>query len=220
MIILLKVLNSIRVDIIIYLKKKYKIVKWRSKNKHNSIVIETLLKNYDMIKVGNNSYGNINVESFENEIEGLVIGNYVSIASGVKFILGGNHQINTFTSYPLKSSFIEKTPSVDAKSKGKIIVDDEVWIGNGVIVLSGVTIGKGAIIAAGSVVTKDVKPFSIVGGNPAKFIKYRFSENLIKLREDVDINDISKEKFIDNINLFYEDLSTDILSKIKNIEKS
>ncbi|WP_316931260.1 DapH/DapD/GlmU-related protein [Chryseobacterium sp. P1-3] len=63
------------------------------------------------------------------------------------------------------------------------MVEDEVWIGSNVIILSGVTLGKGSIIAAGSVVTKSVEPFSIVGGNPAKIIKFRLSENLIEKRK-------------------------------------
>ena len=65
----------------------------------------------------------------------------------------------------------------------KIIIEDDVWVGYGVIIMSGVKIGKGSIIAAGSVITKDVEPYCIVGGNPAKFIKKRFTEEEIKFHE-------------------------------------
>jgi len=65
----------------------------------------------------------------------------------------------------------------------KIIIEDDVWIGYGSIILSGVTIGRGSIIAAGSVVTKDVYPYTIVGGNPARFLKDRFNEQEIQLHE-------------------------------------
>ena len=65
-------------------------------------------------------------------------------------------------------------------AKGDIVVGDDVWIGENAIVCSGVTIGQGAIVAAGAIVTKDIEPYAIVGGNPAKVIKYRFNENIRK----------------------------------------
>ena len=67
----------------------------------------------------------------------------------------------------------------------KVIIEDDVWIGYGSIIMSGVTIGKGSIVAAGSVVTKDVKPYSIVGGNPARLIKMRFNEEEILKHESI-----------------------------------
>ena len=75
----------------------------------------------------------------------------------------------------------------DYKWKGltsEIKIEDDVWVGYGAMIMSGVTLGKGAIIAAGSVVVKDVEPYAIVGGNPAKFLKYRFSENEIIMHEN------------------------------------
>ena len=66
-----------------------------------------------------------------------------------------------------------------------VIIEDDVWVGYGAIILSGVKIGKGIIIAAGSVVTKDIEPYSIVGGNPANFIKYRFTKDEIKQHESL-----------------------------------
>lgn len=65
-----------------------------------------------------------------------------------------------------------------AVAKGNIVVEDDVWIGENAIISSGVKIGQGAIVAAGAVVTKDVEPYAIVGGNPAKIIKFRFNENI------------------------------------------
>jgi acetyltransferase-like isoleucine patch superfamily enzyme len=65
----------------------------------------------------------------------------------------------------------------------KVIIEDDVWVGYGTIIMSGVKIGKGSIIAAGSVVTKDIEPYSIVGGNPAKFIKFRFTPEEIQSHE-------------------------------------
>lgn len=70
----------------------------------------------------------------------------------------------------------------------KIVIGDDVWIGYGAVIMSGIKIGKGSIVAAGSIVTKDVAPYTIVGGNPAQFIRYRFNENEIKEHEDI-LND-------------------------------
>ena len=103
------------------------------------------------------SYGLLNILSYSPSNERLQIGNYVSIAPNVLFILGGNHQINTITNFPLYSLLISPNP-IDSESKGLIVIEDEVWIGANATILSGVRIAKGAIIAAGSVVTKDVPP--------------------------------------------------------------
>lgn len=205
--------------VIYFFKVKLQKLQWRKINKHNFTKLGSYIDTLDIVKVGNFSYGDINIQFFENNAEGLIIGNFVSIANDVKFILGGNHQMSTFTTYPLKSILIKKTPDIDAITKGKIIVEDEVWIGNGAIILSGIKIGRGSIVAAGSVVTKDIEPYSIVGGNPAKLIKYRFSKEIIIEREKININDFSKEDFIKNIDLFYDELSFETLKRIQNIKK-
>ena len=90
--------------------------------------------------------------------------------------MGGNntHRMDWFSCYP----FIEKIKDAYI-SKGGTIIHDGVWIGMRAIIMPGVQIGEGAVIAANSVVTKDVAPYSIVGGNPAVFIKNRFDENTI-----------------------------------------
>lgn len=220
MIIWLKLINSLRIDFSNFILKKKQAIVYREKNKHNFTSLSTKVNNPSVIKVGKYSYGEIITESFGNPKESLQIGNFVSIASNVTFILGGNHQQNTFTTYPLKSQFIVNDPKLDAQTNGTIIVDDEVWIGSNVVILSGVKIGKGAIIAAGSVVTKDVAPFAIVGGAPAKFIKYRLSEDLKILRERVDLENVSKDKFIENINAFYEIFSEENFKEIQSLMKS
>lgn len=144
---------------------------WRDLNCHNLTTLENPIHNYHIITVGKGSYGPINAISYENSDEKLSIGNFVSIAKNVQFILGGNHQIGAFTTYPLKAMYLEPCCEQDAVTKGAIIVEDEVWLGANSIILSGVTIGKGAIVAAGSVVTKNVPPYTIVGGNPVRVIK-------------------------------------------------
>lgn len=196
---------------------------WRGLNFHNTTQIMNDFP-FDLVTVGKHTYGELNVKSFSKEAgEKLQIGNYVSIAPNVCFILGGNHQIDHITPYPLKSRLFNKQFFKDSESRGPIIVEDEVWIGNGVTILSGVTIGKSSIIAAGSVVTKDVSPYSIVGGNPAKFIKFRLPENIIEKIKDVSLADFSEDILKKNIDLFYqsftEDNLDDLLYKLNALKK-
>ncbi|MDX8334910.1 CatB-related O-acetyltransferase [Candidatus Cetobacterium colombiensis] len=196
----------------LYLFKK----KWRSQNKHNQI---TPINKFPLekVKVGKYSYGPIDVRSWGSSEEGLEIGNYVSIASGVKFILGGNHEINTFTTYPFKSRVFKGKIKSQTKnsSNGKIILKDDVWIGMDSTLISGITIGQGAIIAAGSFVTKDVLPYSIVGGNPAKIIKYRYSKEIIDEMIKIDWSSIDENKIKDIKEELYQPLNLELLKKIK-----
>ena len=94
----------------------------------------------------------------------------------------------------------------EAISKGDIIVENDVWIGYRATILSGVNIGQGAIIAAGSVVTKDVPPYAIVGGVPAKVIKYRFPPEMIGELLKVDYSQLSEEMVREHIDELYRPL--------------
>ena len=98
--------------------------------------------------------------------------------------------------------------SVEAVSKGDIIVDDDVWIGYRSTVLSGVHIGQGAVIAAGSVVTSDVPPYAIVGGVPAKVIKYRFPQEIIDGLLQVDFSRLDDKLIGDHQAQLYEKLES------------
>lgn len=184
---------------------------WRKFNAHN----ETQNVNgFDIAcaSVGKGSYGPLNVEMNSDNNVKLRIGNYVSIGPEVRFILASEHPYRGFSTYPFKVKFdLQKW---EAHSKGDIIVDDDVWIGLGAIICSGVHIGQGAIIAAGSVVVKDVEPYSIVGGNPAKLIKYRFEETIRKKLLQVDFSKLDRQTIIDNIDLVYTPLTAENIDEI------
>lgn len=90
------------------------------------------------------------------------------------------------------------------------MVDDDVWIGHGAMVLSGVHIGQGAVIAAGSVVTKDVPSYAIVGGNPATLIKYRCEEEMRAKLEEIDFSRLNDHLIEEHIDCFYQTLEEDI----------
>ncbi|MGH2665059.1 MAG: CatB-related O-acetyltransferase [Flavobacterium sp.] len=193
-------------------------LKWKSANKHNYIVPWAIFP-MEKVRVGKMSYGPLDVKCFGNTDESLIIGDYVSISSHVIFILGGNHQINTLSNYPLHSKLIGLSPQRDAAVKGPIIVENEVWIGTGAIILSGVTLGKGSIVAAGAVVTKDIPPYAIAGGNPAKVIRYRFDEATVNQLKDLSISDFDEKTIKDNIDEFYKPLSDDQINVLKKLKK-
>ncbi len=113
----------------------------------------------------------------------LIIGKFCMIASGVTFIMNGaNHMANAISAYPFAVFGNGWEEAMDGKSypnKGNTVVGNDVWIGYNATIMPGVNIGDGAIIAANSTVTKNVTPYSVVGGNPAVEIRKRFSEEII-----------------------------------------
>ena len=144
----------------------------------------------------------------------LKIGHLCSIAQEVMFILDGGHYTNHVSSYPFMSKMYLGDGGLDATSKGNIIVGDDVWIGYRSTILSGVEIGKGAIIAAGSVVTKDVPPYAIVGGNPAMVIKSRFSERIISKLMSLDFSLITKEAADKCLQELYLDITEENIDEV------
>ncbi|GAB4459039.1 MAG: Vat family streptogramin A O-acetyltransferase [Elainellaceae cyanobacterium] len=154
--------------------------------------LKNIVKNPNII-VGDYTYYDDfeNPENFERNVlyhfdfEGdrLIIGKFCSIASDVKFIMnGGNHRTDWFTNYPFPvfGNGWEHAMPDSWPNKGDTVIGNDVWIGYGAMLMPGVQVGDGAIIATGSVVTRNVEPYAIVGGNPAALIRKRFDDTVIQ----------------------------------------
>lgn len=143
---------------------------------------------YSGVELKRSSVGDYTYIGKNSIINNTKIGNYCSIASNVKIVLG-KHPLNFFSTSPsiydkkayhyIRDSELEYTDDC-----GNVVIGNDVWIGSNVIILDDVKIGNGVIVAAGSIVTKDVEPYSVVGGVPAKVIKHRFNELKIKKLEE------------------------------------
>lgn len=178
---------------------------WRKSNKHNFTRAGTIFPK-SKVSVGNNSYGRLNIVSYFNDNERLEIGHYCSIAGSVRFLMSGEHNYSCFSTYPFHRYVIDG--SFESISKGPIILEDDVWIGENCIILSGVKIGQGAVIAAGAIVTNDIPPYAIAGGVPAKVIKYRFNEEVIEKLKKLDFSKISESTIKDNASILYKEVET------------
>lgn len=183
---------------------------WRKINAHNETTIKNLF-DFDKVKVGKSTYGALHVYQWGHPDERLDIGDYVSIADDVTFLLGGNHSYRGITTFPVKVKFLGHAR--EAQTKGAICVADDVWIGHNALILSGVHIGQGAIIAAGSVVNKDVPPYSIVAGNPARVVKYRFSQDVIDKLMKINFKMISGQHMCELGDALYADPGTEAFNK-------
>ncbi len=136
----------------------------------------------------------------------LIIGKFCSIACGAKFIMtSANHSLESLSTYPFPI-FVEewdldwKDVTTAWDNKGDIVIGNDVWIGYEAVIMPGVHIGNGAIIGTRAVVTKDVPPYAIVGGVPAKIIKMRFADDVIDKLQNLQWWNWSYDKIKDNIN--------------------
>lgn len=168
------------------------------------------------VTIGDYTYGNFEIREWDNKTK-LKIGKFCSIANGVIFLLGGEHRSDFITTYPFNAllknfEYIGGHPH----TKGDITIGNDVWIGSEAKILSGVTINDGSIIGANSIVTKDVPPYSIVAGNPASIIKYRFEEETIEKLLKIKWWDFDEKEIINIIPLLQ---SEDISELIKRYGK-
>ena len=140
-------------------------------------------------QVGEYTYGNPKIMDW-GEGATLRIGKFCSIADEVTIFLGGEHRTDWITTYPFPALSKDwpkaKKISGHPKTKGDVVIGSDVWIGYQAVILSGVNVGDGAVIGARSIVVRDVEPYSIVAGNPARKIKMRFSywdrKKLLKMK--------------------------------------
>lgn len=136
--------------------------------------------------IGKHSYHHSIDFKFENSHPTVKcrVGKFCSIACNLTVYLGGNHRTDWITTFPFGHIFKKKFPNFNGEghpgTKGDITIGNDVWIGENVTIMSGVTIGDGAVIAANSHVVKNVPAYSITGGNPARHIKFRFTEEQIE----------------------------------------
>lgn len=155
------------------LKKFIKAKLWRRRNPHNFTTLAGDNFPLDKVTVGKLTYGSIHAISYGGNSEFLKIGNCCSIADEVTFLLGGGHRLDCVSTFPFRGKLVG---DVEAMTKGPIVLEDDVWIGYGATVLSGVTLGKGSVVGAGALVCADVPSYAIVAGIPAKVIRYRFDD--------------------------------------------
>lgn len=131
---------------------------------------------YPDYEVGIGTYGIPKVHDW-HERSTLHIGSYCSIAEDVNILLGGHHRIDWISSFPFPK-FVDEARDIPnfGGTRGDVRIGSDVWLGTGCTILSGVTIGHGAVVAAQAVVTRDVEPYAIVAGNPARVVRWRFDE--------------------------------------------
>jgi virginiamycin A acetyltransferase len=166
------------------------------------------------ISIGSNTTINGPGTEFYSIHHPITIGNFCSIARGTA-IQEHNHDAECITTYFIKFRIFDEKYGIDAVSKGPVTIGNDVWIGTQSIILTGVTIGNGVIIAANSVVSKDVPPYAIVGGTPAKVLRYRFSDEIIAKLLEIEWWNWDLEKIKKNKDLFYGNLTMDKLAKIR-----
>lgn len=153
------------------------------------------------VQIGKYSSINGPATRISAKINKIIIGNFCSIASGV-VIQEYYHKYDRITSYFIHKNIFKESLENDIFSKGDIIIEDDVWIGSNSVILSGVIIGRGSIVGAGSIVTKDIPPYSIVAGNPAKVLKKRFNADTIEYLERIQWWTWDVQKIILNKELF------------------
>jgi len=194
------------------------------KNYNRLCLLKNIIKNKNIV-VGDYTYYDDfeNVENFERNIkylfdfigDKLIIGKFCMIASDVKFIMNGaNHLNKSISTYPFAIFGNGWQNAMEGKhypKKGDLVIGNDVWIGYNATIMAGINIGDGAIIAANATVTKDVAPYTIVGGNPAKEIRKRFSEEKIKKLLEIKWWDWEIEKITKNISYLTDENIDDII---------
>lgn len=183
-------------------------VAWRRKNRANTT---HAINAFDaaLVSVGDWSYGGIKLYSTGDSGK-LVIGRFCSIGPEVVFVMNNEHQIDGLSTFPFKRKMLGRVQS-EALSKGGIVIEDDVWIGCRATILDGVNIGQGAVVAACAVVTKDVPPYAVVAGCPARVIRMRFDSQTVERALRIDYSKLDKDFVCEHLDDFYRPLSSAFL---------
>lgn len=187
---------------------------WRLSNAHNYSFIKGDFFPLDKVTVGKGTYGYIHAISFGSELERLEIGNFCSIADETTFLLSGEHLANAISTYPFREKILGQGA---ARCRGPIIVEDDVWICYGATILSGVTLGKGCIVGARALVNKDVPPYAIVAGVPARIVKYRFDKSIRDRLRQYDLNSIDNDFIAEHIDLLEKPVTGSLLDEFDSL---
>ena len=168
------------------------------------------------VHIGEFTYGTPKIYMFTNKYK-LVIGKFCSISKNVRILVDANHRADWITTYPFPERIggLERNPGHPA-GKGDMIIGNDVWIGLDALILPGVCIGDGAIIAAGSVVTRDVHDYEIVGGNPIRHIRTRFTDEQIDELKKMKWWDWPLDKIKANYQLLQSPNIDELIEKFKS----
>lgn len=164
---------------------------------------------------GDYTYGRCNVLDWGDPYT-LKVGKFCSLAANITVYVSGNHRTNWVTTYPFGShlsNIFHREGESACVSNGDVIIGNDVWIGNNATIMSGITVGDGSVIAANSHVVKNVEPYSIVGGNPARLIKYRFSHEQISKLLEIQWWNWSVEKINQNMGLLCNENIDEFIKK-------
>lgn len=199
-------------------KIKTKIFNNSSSDSSKEFFTKDIFKNKKFI-IGDYTYGKPNV-LFENNETNLTIGKYCSIAHGVTIFLGGNHRSDWVSTYPFNVLFGDfpngKKIVGHPAAKGDVVIGNDVWLARGSTVMSGVSIGNGAIVGAEALVVKNIGPYEVWAGNPAKLVKKRFKEDTITYLEKLEWWNWSIEKVNDNLHYLCSGNIEELKSNIEN----
>lgn len=163
---------------------------------------------------GDKSYGQPEIICYDGKSK-LSVGKYTSIASNVSILLGANHKRGLLTTYP-RSLINKSIPQEETNELGGVIIGSDVWIGHGATIIGPAIIGDGAIIGASALVIGDVPPYAVVGGVPAKILKYRFEEEKIEKLLSVKWWDRSEEEIMGLEDVLYGNNVEELLNKINH----
>ena len=170
--------------------------------------------------VGRYTYGENRIKIYNyGEKANLHIGSFCSIGSNCEVYVGGNHHTDYITTYPfghMNTHVFNSIKGKDypaSKTKGDVRIGNDVWIGANVVIMSGVNIGDGAVIANNSHVVKNVEPYTIVGGNPAKHIKFRFTKEQTEALLQIQWWNWEVGKINDNLKLLCNDNIDEFINK-------